>query len=641
VPIFPVRDLAQKGVLRDPSSYQLDLNAWSNGKGIRFHANKVQSAPVFRVAQDEIATAPVFCASYEPFDGYDSIFVVDDVGATSKYQAQTYSDVTASKAICQAPTMTAQGSGYTGSGSNPSTLPSVTFSPATGTGAITALGTAIVDAAGQVTGIRIDDPGWYPTGVAPTITIAAPTSGITATATCVLGPPATTDPRAFTSTELGSVLYINRPDRAPQWWNQQSTAMSALPAQECPWTCRSLRAYGDFLIALNVTKPSTFTDPYSGLTLAGGTFSNMVKWSNLTFEGQTPPDWDPDNPNSSAGENPLEQLTSPIVDGLPMKNAFIIYSETEVWSMEQTGTSSVFQFNGVFGPGSGLLAPNCVAEVDGIHYCFGPTDIYKHDGVEKVSIVDKRNRETIFRNLNVKASEACFVRYIPFMDAVLFAYQTGDTSFSFQGGDRCNAGALYDIANDTWSFIDLPNVSAMTMANMDTIFSWESVPADANWFNFGGSWYDQSNTFVKSAVAVSSTLTGKITANRLCVYDYMVSGNRSHIYVPEINTAPFVERTGIALDQLGSNLTTYKRLKRLYPLVTIYNSVPILVQIGYSNTPSGAVTWGAPISFNPETQYKVDTITGGRYLAIRFTVPTAVDFEVAGFDCDVSDGGRR
>jgi hypothetical protein len=59
MPIFPVRDLAQKGILRDPSPYQLDLNAWSKRKGVRFHANKVQSAPIFRVAQDNLPEEPV------------------------------------------------------------------------------------------------------------------------------------------------------------------------------------------------------------------------------------------------------------------------------------------------------------------------------------------------------------------------------------------------------------------------------------------------------------------------------------------------------------------------------------------------------------------------------------------------------
>lgn len=66
MPIFPVRDLAQKGILRDPSPYQLDLNAWSNRKGVRFHANKVQSGPILRAAQDAQRTSPYSAPATSP-----------------------------------------------------------------------------------------------------------------------------------------------------------------------------------------------------------------------------------------------------------------------------------------------------------------------------------------------------------------------------------------------------------------------------------------------------------------------------------------------------------------------------------------------------------------------------------------------
>jgi hypothetical protein len=323
-----------------------------------------------------------------------------------------------------------------------------------------------------------------------------------------------------------------------------------------------------------------------------------------------------------------------------MRSLFVIYTETEVWAAEQTGTQAVFQWQQLFGNG-GLIAPNCVVDVDGVHYCFGPTDIYKHDGTTKISIVDKRNRDTIYRNLNVNASEACFAQYIPHLDAVLFGYQTGDTSFFFNKADRCNAGALYDLTNDTWSFVNLPNVAGFAMANTDSVYTSASIPAGVTSANCGGSSYDQLNTLRKSAVAVSASLSGQITNSRLLGYDYVTLGWMTYAWAAEVNPPMFVERTGIALDQMGSNLTTYKRIRRLFPQVEIFDNVPIRVEIGYSNTPSGVVTWGAPVSFNPTTQYKVDTITGGRYLAVRFSTATLVDFAIVGFDCDVSDGGHR
>jgi hypothetical protein len=233
------------------------------------------------------------------------------------------------------------------------------------------------------------------------------------------------------------------------------------------------------------------------------------------------------------------------------------------------------------------------------------------------------------------------VAYVPHLDSVFFCYNTGDTSARFQKVDRCNQAAVYDLVNDTWSFVDLPNVSMITMANADNVLSYASCDATRTYDKLGSSYYDQENTYLKSAVAVSSAFPGLITNSRLLGYDFMSKGWLAYPYVAECNAPPVLERIGIALDQLGSDLTTYKKIRRLYPLVTLYDPVPITFQLGYSNTPSEAVKWGPPISFDPAKSYKIDTVTGGRYLAVRITMTQPADFDVAGWDCDVVEGGRR
>src|ERR1700760_3409362 len=237
--IIPVRGLAEKGILRDPSAYQLDINAWSNGWNVRIHANKVQRAPIFRSVYAPLPQEPAFVVGYEPSTGYDIVFIAGMDG--SIYQ--------------------------------------------------------------------------YTSGV---LTNISPTTGYT------LG----TDPRSFTATFLGDVLYINRPNQAPIYYGPQSATFATLPNMETTWTCRSLRAFGDYLIALNVTKPATYVDPASGLTMDGGNFSNMVKWSDLALDGQVPDSWDPDDPTRSTGENPLEQMETPLVDGCVMRQMMVLYSET-------------------------------------------------------------------------------------------------------------------------------------------------------------------------------------------------------------------------------------------------------------------------------------------------------------------------
>jgi hypothetical protein len=563
--IIPVRGLAEKGILRDPSPYQLDPNAWSLGANVRIHANKVQRAPIFRAVYNPLPQEPVFVYGYEPSTGYDVVFICGADGSVYQYQSLVLTNIT-------------------------------------------------------------------------------PTSGYT------LG----SDPQAFTATDLGDVIYINRPNQAPIYFGPESTTFAMLPNMDSAWTCRSLRAFGDYLIALNVTKPATWVDPYSGITQTGGYLPNLVKWSDLTLDGQVPDSWDPDDPTKSTGENPLEQVTTPLVDGVVMRQMFVIYSENDIWGMVESGDNNIFDFQKLFSDG-GLIAPNCAVEVAGVHYCFGPNDIYRHDGVTKQSIVDKRNRETIYRNLNTQKGEVCFAAYLPQYDSVIFGFNSGDPNAFYPpltsaapGCDLCNVGAVYDLNGDTWSFIDLPNVGAFTLANLDIVLDYDTPAtsygpgATVTYAAVGGSYYDQENTYPKSAVSIAGSVSGLVNANYLLAYDFMNNGKLAFPYQPDCNAPAFIERTGLDLDTLGSDLTTAKKIRRVYPLVYSYDStIPVEVLIGGSMYPSAPPAYLSPISFNPTTQYKVDGIVTGRYLAIRFTVSSACDFEVAGFDLDVTNNGRR
>ena len=85
----------------------------------------------------------------------------------------------AESAVVKSVTLTSGGSGY-------SAAPTVAFTPAVTPG-VTATGTAVIDGTGEVTGITITNPGWYPNQAAPTVTIDAPGTGTTAAGTVVVG----------------------------------------------------------------------------------------------------------------------------------------------------------------------------------------------------------------------------------------------------------------------------------------------------------------------------------------------------------------------------------------------------------------------------------------------------------------------
>ena len=116
-------------------------------------------------------------------------------------------------------TISAQGSGY--SASNP---PTVTFS-APQPGGVAAEGTAVVNASGAVTGIKITNHN-YGYLAPPTVTIGPPTSGSTATATATIG-----DIQELSGTALNTVYnyYADFPQQLALMFDDENYQDVSLP----------------------------------------------------------------------------------------------------------------------------------------------------------------------------------------------------------------------------------------------------------------------------------------------------------------------------------------------------------------------------------------------------------------------------
>ncbi len=568
---LPFRDLAQRGILHDPSPYQIDLNAWSGGSNMRFASGKAMRAPIWRSVVDDLIAdiAPVVTPAsgpghpatttpgvatglarhvigYKPSTGFDVVYTVNDDRSVYQFSNGTLTNVSEA--------------GFSGA----------------------------------------------------------------------------TDARAFTHALLGDVLYLNRPDAVPRYLAPGMSAFAALPNWPSTSRCRVMRAFSDYMVALDVTE----VPAGSAAGTPPVTVGSMVKWSDLTLAGQVPDSWDSTDLTKSSGENVLEDLTSPLVDGLSLRNSLILYSSDQIWQMAPSGDTFIFSFQRLFGDG-GMIAPNCGVEVDGVHYVFGPNDIYRHDGSSKQSIIDRRNRNFVFRNLDSKATEVCFAQYVPALSEIIFGYKTGDADAAFQGGDRCNKAAVYNILGDTWAFLDIPNVSGMAISNVNSSLTFASAPDSLTAATIGGSPYDQDSGYAENPLAVSSPFPGcpAPTLNRLLAFDFIDKGSLAFPFSVECNSPAYLTHTGVSLDQVGGDLVGYKLVRRIYPQITMFSNAPVEIQIGGSLTPSGVPTYSTVLTYNPITQYKVDVLKGGRYLAIMFTIAQAADFEVNGFDLDVVSSG--
>jgi len=53
------------------------------------------------------------------------------------------------------------------------------------------------------------------------------------------------------------------------------------------------------------------------------------------------------------------------------------------------------------------------------------------------------------------------------------------------------------------------------------------------------------------------------------------------------------------------------------------------------------ITWGTPVTFNPNTQSKVSVRGTGKYYAVKFESDTDMDWELDGYALDVKNVGSR
>ena len=176
---------------------------------------------------------------------------------------------------------------------------------------------------------------------------------------------------------LNGIAFLNNPNDVPQAWTPSaSNNFDALSNWDANHTCRALRPYKNFLIALDVTKTAT-------------RYPHLVMWSDAADPGLVPGSWVPSATNR-AGEYPLSETDDFVVDGLSLRDTFVVYKQESCWGMQLIGGDNVFRFYRMF-DNVGVLGAHCAIEFKrGQHAVFAPDDIVIHDGVTARSIVDNR-----------------------------------------------------------------------------------------------------------------------------------------------------------------------------------------------------------------------------------------------------------
>lgn len=408
----------------------------------------------------------------------------------------------------------------------------------------------------------------------------------------------------WTGTLLSGIPILNVGDtsKVPMSWDlNTANNFIDLPNWPANTYCKSLRAFKNYLVALNVTK-------------AGNSYPFMVKWSHPSDPGSVPLSWDETDPTKDAGEADLAEGYDPIVDGLQLRDSFIIYKEASVWRMDFVGGQYVFRFTKVLGT-SGAMNRNCIVEMDGWHVVLTGSDVMVHDGQTATSVLDKATRRYLFQNIDVDAADKCFVFKHPFFNEVFICYPS-------IGSDSCDRAMVWNFKDKTVSFRDIPNLNHAAFGPVDNGLT-------GNWAQDSAPWDSDLTLWDGPDFVPSTARTIMASANTKL---YMLDSSASF---DGVIPAAYLERRGLSFGEPE----TIKLIRGIRPRIIGSTGQTVLVKIGSSDDPFLDPVYGPTMTHVIGSTIANDCLVSGRYISIRFETGTAYQWRLDSFDLDVVSAG--
>lgn len=427
---------------------------------------------------------------------------------------------------------------------------------------------------------------------------------------------AITSPDDWVGCYLGAIPIINHRLSPPEYWSPQSPGQ---PMQDLPWSpgvtwrdegnlCRVMRSYKNFLIAMDLQEGAV-EQPYA------------LRWSDVADTNGLPPTWDETDPTNLSGKTSLGGDGGRIIDGLTLRDTFVIYRERGITIMDFVGGQFVFNFRHL-STGVGILSPDCIVEAEGIHYILADGDLYAFDGNSLKSLINNRLRSRLLGRVNIDNFPKSYVAHNQAVKEVWFCLPEDDATYP-------NIAYVYNYEDGTFSLRELPECSHIA-------YGPKSTPLQS-WDSWGEIWDAATGVWGNAIITPQDeTLYGVQKAKDDPpgdVADLLVIDRGGNDDGQTFETR--LERIDFPLDGHGEVTT----ITRIYPLMT--GTQPVKVQLGSQDHPGAPVRWKSAVDFNPGTDRKVDIRTTGELHCFRISSDGVGSWGFSGFDIEYTPAGRR
>lgn len=399
-------------------------------------------------------------------------------------------------------------------------------------------------------------------------------------------------------------------------------------ATESYWRANKIRTYKNFLIALNTTEGASSS--------VAENYPQRIRWSDITDINQLPRNWDDSSTTNSAGFNDLTNAEGIIIDGIPMRDMFVVYTSNDVFVMQYIGGNSIFRFTKLFND-SGLLSSECAVEFEGKHFVVSPDDIYVHNGSTKQTVVSNKIRERLINEITSVNAEATKVFANAGSKEIWVTYVTPGSSTK---ANYCNRAAIWNWEFNTWTFYELPAITDINMVNipLGKLKTWDEFDKQETWADIPGSWTRVRGNFLNQQIVASSNHgrfylldTGDSFYSK---EDDLPTGKASVAKLPRM-----LERDFIDFDEMGIDPWQNKRIRRIYPQFSGQGKIQISIQ--GNPDPSEKPLYNQNQTFDMSKDIKSDFRINDKYISVRFEDLSGSEWSLAGYDLDFILGGRR
>lgn len=380
---------------------------------------------------------------------------------------------------------------------------------------------------------------------------------------------------------LNGIPCFNNTHNVPLYWNLNTGSLAvALPGWPSTARCKAIRATKYHLFALNITDGAL-------------NYQNQVWWSAAAQAGAIPQEWIP-SANNDAGDSVLSDTPGVIIDGLALRDTFIVYKESSTYVMQYVAGTYIFTTRLLFLT-TGIQALNCVVEANGLHWLLTGNDVVRHDGQNYLSVVNLKVQKKLIQSIDPNRRRLCCV------EARILNKQVW-VAIPEQGNQWLNKAYVIDVTTGDVGVRDLPQVASLAHGIVGNIGVNSSWNADNNAWETDVTFWDQ-----QSFDPTQDSLL-------------MVDAVRAHLYnVDVIGTADgapvhaYIERLGAPV----GDFSKHKVITAVTPRIEGELGDVLTFTLGGQTYFNQSIVWGDPQEFVIGQDVHVTDIVEGRLLSVR------------------------